>query len=102
MCAGSNISDQQTRRSVLCLCSYNLESGIWNTVPINSGPVPRYGHSLAAHQVNAHARPVTSAMTEQQTETHKPQAARLRVWNISSDRQSFFSVTTCYVGSTSY
>lgn len=38
--------------SVSFLCSYNLESGIWNTVPINSGPVPRYGHSLAAYQVN--------------------------------------------------
>lgn len=36
------------------LRSYNLDSGIWNTVPVNSGPVPRYGHSLAAHQVNAH------------------------------------------------
>lgn len=40
--------------NVLLLCSYNLESGIWNTVPINSGPLPRYGHSLAAYQVNAH------------------------------------------------
>lgn len=34
------------------LLSYNLESGVWNTVPINSGLVPRYGHSLAAYQVN--------------------------------------------------
>ncbi|XP_029953721.1 attractin-like protein 1 [Salarias fasciatus] len=32
------------------ILNYNLESGIWNTVPINSGPVPRYGHSLAPHQ----------------------------------------------------
>uniref|UniRef100_A0AAX7T522 Attractin-like 1b n=1 Tax=Astatotilapia calliptera TaxID=8154 RepID=A0AAX7T522_ASTCA len=32
------------------ILNYNLESGIWNTVPINSGPVPRYGHSLAACQ----------------------------------------------------
>uniref|UniRef100_A0A7N6A1F6 Attractin-like 1b n=1 Tax=Anabas testudineus TaxID=64144 RepID=A0A7N6A1F6_ANATE len=32
------------------ILNYNLESGIWNTVPINSGPVPRYGHSLAAYQ----------------------------------------------------
>ncbi|KAM9426169.1 attractin-like protein 1 isoform 2-T2 [Pholidichthys leucotaenia] len=30
--------------------NYNLESGVWNTVPINSGPVPRYGHSIAACQ----------------------------------------------------
>uniref|UniRef100_A0A673AV18 Attractin-like 1b n=1 Tax=Sphaeramia orbicularis TaxID=375764 RepID=A0A673AV18_9TELE len=32
------------------ILNYNLESGIWNTVPINSGPLPRYGHSLAAYQ----------------------------------------------------
>uniref|UniRef100_A0A7N8Y458 Attractin-like 1b n=1 Tax=Mastacembelus armatus TaxID=205130 RepID=A0A7N8Y458_9TELE len=32
------------------ILNYNLESGVWNTVPINSGPVPRYGHSLAAYQ----------------------------------------------------
>ncbi|MEQ2189507.1 hypothetical protein GOODEAATRI_026021, partial [Goodea atripinnis] len=32
---------------------YNLESGVWNTVPISGGPVPRYGHSLAAYQVYA-------------------------------------------------
>ncbi|XP_041829617.1 attractin-like protein 1 [Melanotaenia boesemani] len=32
------------------ILNYNLESGIWNTVPISSGPVPRYGHSLAAYQ----------------------------------------------------
>lgn len=31
--------------------SYNLDSGIWNTVPVSGGPLPRYGHSLAAHQV---------------------------------------------------
>ncbi|CAL8281783.1 unnamed protein product [Merluccius merluccius] len=30
--------------------NYNLESGVWNTVPINSGPQPRYGHSTAACQ----------------------------------------------------
>ncbi|CAG12613.1 unnamed protein product, partial [Tetraodon nigroviridis] len=30
--------------------NYNLESGVWNTVPINSGLMPRYGHSLAAYQ----------------------------------------------------
>uniref|UniRef100_H2LJV7 Attractin like 1 n=1 Tax=Oryzias latipes TaxID=8090 RepID=H2LJV7_ORYLA len=32
------------------ILNYNLESGVWTTVPIGSGPVPRYGHSLAAHQ----------------------------------------------------
>uniref|UniRef100_A0A674NJ52 Attractin like 1 n=1 Tax=Takifugu rubripes TaxID=31033 RepID=A0A674NJ52_TAKRU len=32
------------------ILNYNLESGVWNTVPINSGLVPRYGHSLAAYQ----------------------------------------------------
>uniref|UniRef100_A0A665W1W8 Attractin-like 1b n=1 Tax=Echeneis naucrates TaxID=173247 RepID=A0A665W1W8_ECHNA len=32
------------------ILNYNLESGTWNTVPINSGPVPRYSHSLAAFQ----------------------------------------------------
>uniref|UniRef100_A0A8C6TF61 Attractin-like 1b n=1 Tax=Neogobius melanostomus TaxID=47308 RepID=A0A8C6TF61_9GOBI len=32
------------------ILNYNLESGVWNTVPINSGPLPRYGHSLAAYQ----------------------------------------------------
>lgn len=37
---------------LLLLLSYNLESGVWNTVPINSGLVPRYGHSLAAYQVS--------------------------------------------------
>ncbi|XP_026132176.1 attractin-like protein 1 isoform X1 [Carassius auratus] len=30
--------------------NYNLESGIWNTVPISSGPLPRYGHSLALYR----------------------------------------------------
>uniref|UniRef100_A0A6Q2YRG6 Attractin-like 1b n=1 Tax=Esox lucius TaxID=8010 RepID=A0A6Q2YRG6_ESOLU len=30
--------------------NYNLESGIWNTMPSNSGPLPRYGHSLATYQ----------------------------------------------------
>ncbi|XP_005804448.1 attractin-like protein 1 [Xiphophorus maculatus] len=32
------------------ILNYNLESGVWNTVPITGGPVPRYGHSLAAFQ----------------------------------------------------
>uniref|UniRef100_A0AAY4AY35 Attractin-like protein 1 n=1 Tax=Denticeps clupeoides TaxID=299321 RepID=A0AAY4AY35_9TELE len=32
------------------ILNYNLESGIWNTVPISSGPLPRYGHSLTLHQ----------------------------------------------------
>ncbi|KAM6951255.1 attractin-like protein 1 [Aplochiton taeniatus] len=32
------------------ILNYNLESKIWNSVPINSGPLPRYGHSLAAYQ----------------------------------------------------
>ncbi|XP_061822707.2 attractin-like protein 1 [Nerophis lumbriciformis] len=32
------------------ILNYNLESGIWNTVPINSGPVPRYSHSLTSYQ----------------------------------------------------
>uniref|UniRef100_A0AAV2LIR0 Attractin/MKLN-like beta-propeller domain-containing protein n=1 Tax=Knipowitschia caucasica TaxID=637954 RepID=A0AAV2LIR0_KNICA len=32
------------------ILNYNLESGAWNTAPINSGPLPRYGHSLAAFQ----------------------------------------------------
>ncbi|XP_007574327.1 attractin-like protein 1 [Poecilia formosa] len=32
------------------ILNYNLESGVWNTVPITVGPVPRYGHSLAAFQ----------------------------------------------------
>ncbi|KAG7462757.1 hypothetical protein MATL_G00188100 [Megalops atlanticus] len=30
--------------------NYNLESSIWNVVPIKSGPLPRYGHSLAIYQ----------------------------------------------------
>ncbi|XP_066549769.1 attractin-like protein 1 isoform X1 [Amia ocellicauda] len=30
--------------------NYNLESSIWNVVPINSGPLQRYGHSLALYQ----------------------------------------------------
>ncbi|KAG5831216.1 hypothetical protein ANANG_G00301470 [Anguilla anguilla] len=30
--------------------TYNLESSIWNVVPINNGPLPRYGHSLALYQ----------------------------------------------------
>lgn len=37
---------------LLLFLSYNLESGVWNTVPINSGLVPRYSHSLAAYQVS--------------------------------------------------
>ena len=32
-------------------CSYNLESSTWDVVPINSGPLQRYGHSLALYQV---------------------------------------------------
>lgn len=32
------------------ILNYNLESGVWNTAPISGGPVPRYGHSLAAYQ----------------------------------------------------
>ncbi|KAF3853626.1 hypothetical protein F7725_014314 [Dissostichus mawsoni] len=32
------------------ILNYNLESGIWSTVPVSGGPVPRYGHSLAAYQ----------------------------------------------------
>ncbi|XP_062330450.1 attractin-like protein 1 isoform X2 [Osmerus eperlanus] len=32
------------------ILNYNLESGVWNTVPSNSGPLPRYGHSLAIYQ----------------------------------------------------
>lgn len=34
-------------------CSYNLESSTWDVVPINGGPLQRYGHSLALHKVNA-------------------------------------------------
>lgn len=45
------------------LLSYNLESGVWNTVPINSGLVPRYGHSLAAYQVNTDIPPHNSGTT---------------------------------------
>ncbi|XP_019738990.1 attractin-like protein 1 [Hippocampus comes] len=36
--------------SLQMILNYNLESGIWNTVPINSGPTPRYSHSLASYQ----------------------------------------------------
>ncbi|KAL0964523.1 hypothetical protein UPYG_G00325100 [Umbra pygmaea] len=32
--------------------NYNLESSTWDVVPINSGPLQRYGHSLALHQDN--------------------------------------------------
>ncbi|XP_077482111.1 attractin-like protein 1 [Stigmatopora argus] len=32
------------------ILNYNLESGTWNTVPVNGGPAPRYSHSLAAYQ----------------------------------------------------
>ncbi|XP_010783027.1 attractin-like protein 1 [Notothenia coriiceps] len=32
------------------ILNYNLESGIWSTVPVSGGPVPRYGHTLAAYQ----------------------------------------------------
>lgn len=31
--------------------SYNLESGTWDVVPVSSGPLYRYGHSLALYQV---------------------------------------------------
>uniref|UniRef100_A0A8C8HUR8 Attractin-like protein 1 n=1 Tax=Oncorhynchus tshawytscha TaxID=74940 RepID=A0A8C8HUR8_ONCTS len=30
--------------------NYNLESSTWDVVPINSGPLQRYGHSLALYQ----------------------------------------------------
>ncbi|KPP60184.1 attractin-like protein 1-like, partial [Scleropages formosus] len=30
--------------------NYNLESSIWNVVPVHSGPLQRYGHSLALYQ----------------------------------------------------
>ncbi|XP_035260007.1 attractin-like protein 1 isoform X1 [Anguilla anguilla] len=30
--------------------NYDLESSTWNVVPINSGPLQRYGHSLALYQ----------------------------------------------------
>ncbi len=33
-------------------CSYNLESSTWDVIPINGGPLQRYGHSLALHKVN--------------------------------------------------
>lgn len=32
--------------------SYNLESSTWDVVPINGGPLQRYGHSLALHKVS--------------------------------------------------
>ncbi|KAJ7984644.1 hypothetical protein DPEC_G00356900 [Dallia pectoralis] len=32
------------------ILNYNLKSGIWSTVPGNSGPLPRYGHSLVSYQ----------------------------------------------------
>ncbi|KAM9772814.1 attractin-like protein 1 [Syngnathus typhle] len=32
------------------ILNYNLESGVWNTVPVSNGPVPRYSHSLASYQ----------------------------------------------------
>lgn len=31
--------------------SYNLESSIWNVVPVSKGPLQRYGHTLALYQV---------------------------------------------------
>lgn len=31
--------------------SYNLETSTWDVVPVGSGPLYRYGHSLALHQV---------------------------------------------------
>ncbi|KAG9338329.1 hypothetical protein JZ751_025885, partial [Albula glossodonta] len=30
--------------------NYDLENSIWNVVPINSGPLQRYGHSLALYE----------------------------------------------------
>ena len=60
----THFQTQKLNIVLLLLCSYNLESGIWNTVPINSGPVPRYGHSLAAYQVNTHRYVSTSLGTE--------------------------------------
>ncbi|KAM8859451.1 attractin-like protein 1 isoform 5-T5 [Spinachia spinachia] len=30
--------------------NYNLDSGAWDVVPVSSGPLYRYGHSLALHQ----------------------------------------------------
>ncbi|XP_072559893.1 attractin-like protein 1 [Paramormyrops kingsleyae] len=30
--------------------NYNLESSIWNVVPMHTAPLQRYGHSLALHQ----------------------------------------------------
>jgi len=39
--------------TVFCLFfSYNLESSTWDVVPINGGPLQRYGHSLALYKVN--------------------------------------------------
>uniref|UniRef100_A0A4W5LSM9 Attractin like 1 n=1 Tax=Hucho hucho TaxID=62062 RepID=A0A4W5LSM9_9TELE len=32
--------------------NYNMESSTWDVVPINSGPLQRYGHSLALYQDN--------------------------------------------------
>lgn len=55
--------------AVALLRSYNLESGIWNTVPINSGPLPRYGHSLAAYQVNRCTYSPASVSTSRMQET---------------------------------
>ncbi|KAJ6669075.1 hypothetical protein lerEdw1_007884 [Lerista edwardsae] len=31
--------------------SYNLESSIWNVVPVSKGPLQRYGHTIALYQV---------------------------------------------------
>ncbi|TFK09873.1 transmembrane protein 47 [Platysternon megacephalum] len=31
--------------------NYNLDSNIWNVVPVSKGPLQRYGHSLALYQV---------------------------------------------------
>ncbi|KAI2658388.1 Attractin-like protein 1 [Labeo rohita] len=42
--------------------NYNLESGIWNTVPISSGPMPRYGHSLALYRLEMGASNVTDEL----------------------------------------
>ncbi|KTG31595.1 hypothetical protein cypCar_00005025, partial [Cyprinus carpio] len=44
------VMEMNFEATIFFLCSYNLESGIWNTVPISSGPLPRYGHSLALYR----------------------------------------------------
>lgn len=44
--------------------SYNLESSTWDVVPVSSGPVYRYGHSLALHQVGYGSYSRRSALSE--------------------------------------